>query len=56
MARMRSAPPKPALIELAYELEVPLVATNQVYFAKPDDYAAHDALICIAEGAGGFRR
>ena len=27
-----------------------LVATNQVYFAKPDDYAAHDALICIAEG------
>ena len=38
------------LVELAYELEVPLVATNQVYFAKPDDYAAHDALICIAEG------
>ena len=26
------------------------MATNQVYFAKPDDYAAHDALICIAEG------
>ena len=41
---------EPGLIELAYELEVPLVATNQVYFAKPDDYAAHDALICIAEG------
>jgi DNA polymerase III subunit alpha len=39
-----------ALIELAYELDLPLVATNQVYFAKPDDYAAHDALICIAEG------
>ncbi|HRX37746.1 MAG TPA: DNA polymerase III subunit alpha, partial [Aestuariivirga sp.] len=30
--------------------EVPLVATNECYFAKPDDYAAHDALICIAEG------
>ncbi len=41
---------EPALIELAYELDIPLVATNQVYFAKPDDYAAHDALICIAEG------
>ena len=41
---------EPALIELAYELDVPLVATNQVYFAKPDDYAAHDVLICIAEG------
>src|SRR4030095_5724829 len=25
---------EPALIELAYELEVPLVATNQVYFAE----------------------
>ncbi|MGB8315074.1 MAG: DNA polymerase III subunit alpha, partial [Aestuariivirga sp.] len=41
---------EPGLIELAYELGVPLVATNQVYFAKPDDYAAHDVLICIAEG------
>ncbi len=38
------------LIDLAYELELPLVATNQTFFAKPEDYAAHDALICIAEG------
>ncbi len=38
------------LIDLAYRLEVPLVATNEPYFAKADDYAAHDALICIAEG------
>ena len=38
------------LVELAYRLEVPLVATNEAYFAKADDYAAHDALICIAEG------
>ena len=38
------------LVELAYRLEVPLVATNESYFAKADDYAAHDALICIAEG------
>ena len=42
--------PKPGLIDLAYEFDLPLVATNQVYFAKLDDYAAHDALICIAEG------
>jgi DNA polymerase-3 subunit alpha len=41
---------EPGLVELAYELAIPLVATNQPYFAKPDDYAAHDALICIAEG------
>ncbi len=39
------------LISLAYELELPLVATNDVYFADPGFYAAHDALICIAEGA-----
>ena len=38
------------LIELAYELDVPLVASNECYFARPDDYVAHDALICIAEG------
>ena len=38
------------LIDIAYEQEIPLVATNDVYFATPDDFAAHDALICIAEG------
>ncbi|WP_283178610.1 DNA polymerase III subunit alpha [Gemmobacter sp. 24YEA27] len=38
-------------IELAYELNLPLVATNDVYFPKTDMYEAHDALICIAEGA-----
>ena len=26
------------------------MATNECYFATPDDYVAHDALICIAEG------
>ena len=26
------------------------MATNQAYFASADDYRAHDALICIAEG------
>jgi DNA polymerase III subunit alpha len=41
---------EPGLIDLAYELAIPLVATNEAYFAKPDDFAAHDALICIAEG------
>src|SRR5947208_2844905 len=28
----------------------PLVATNAPFFATIDDYEAHDALICIAEG------
>ncbi|MDF3606498.1 DNA polymerase III subunit alpha [Paracoccus sp. DMF-8] len=39
------------MIDLAYALDLPLVATNDVYFPKPDLYAAHDALICIAERA-----
>ncbi len=41
---------EPRLLDLAYKLNVPLVATNEAYFAAPDDYEAHDALICIAEG------
>lgn len=38
-------------IELAYEMNIPLVATNDVYFPNSKMYEAHDALICIAEGA-----
>jgi DNA polymerase III subunit alpha len=50
---------EPALIELAYARGLPLVATNEPFFAKRDDYEAHDALLCIAEGklvADGERR
>ena len=38
-------------IEMAYAMDLPLVATNDVYFPKSEMYEAHDALICIAEGA-----
>jgi DNA polymerase-3 subunit alpha len=38
------------LIDLAYTRDLPLVATNDAYFADADFYAAHDALLCIAEG------
>ncbi|GAA3863717.1 DNA polymerase III subunit alpha [Celeribacter arenosi] len=38
-------------VEWAYELDLPLVATNDVYFPKSEMYEAHDALICIADGA-----
>ena len=41
---------EPALIDLAYASGIPLVATNEPFFAKREDYEAHDALICIAEG------
>ena len=38
------------LIAFAYEKDIPIVATNEPFFAAADDYEAHDALICIAEG------
>src|SRR5579859_7476238 len=38
------------LIDLAYARGLPLVATNEPYFATSDDYEAHDALLCIAGG------
>src|SRR6201995_2230980 len=38
------------LIDLAYGKGLPLVATNEPYFASTDDYEAHDALLCIAGG------
>jgi DNA polymerase-3 subunit alpha len=41
---------EPALIELAYAHGIPLVAANEPFFAQREDYEAHDALICIAEG------
>jgi DNA polymerase-3 subunit alpha len=50
---------EPHLIELAYARGLALVATNEPYFATREDYEAHDALLCIAEGrllADGERR
>jgi DNA polymerase-3 subunit alpha len=50
---------EPALIDLAYTHGLPLVAANEPFFATRDDYEAHDALLCIAEGklvADGERR
>src|SRR5262245_51755630 len=38
------------LIDLAFAKGLPLVATNEPYFAGNDDYEAHDALLCIAGG------
>jgi DNA polymerase III subunit alpha len=38
------------LIDIAYDKGLPLVATNEPYFAASDDYEAHDALLCIAGG------
>ena len=38
-------------VEMAYAMGLPLVATNDVYFPASKMYEAHDALICIADGA-----
>ena len=37
-------------IQLAYDLDLPLVATNDVYFPNREMFEAHDALICIGDG------
>jgi DNA polymerase-3 subunit alpha len=42
---------EPLLLELAYGAQLPIVASNEPYFAGPDDFEAHDALLCIAEGS-----
>ena len=40
-----------AAIDLAVRLDLPVVATHPVQFLKSDDYVAHEARVCIAEGA-----
>ncbi len=40
-----------ALIDLAYANDLPLVATNEVFFTEADMYEAHDALLCISQSA-----
>ncbi len=42
---------EPALLDLAYNRGLPLVATNEPFFAAASDFEAQDALLCIAEGA-----
>ena len=38
-------------VEMAYAMDLPLVATNDVYFPEGAMYEAHDALLCVADGA-----
>ncbi|CAN5294299.1 DNA polymerase III subunit alpha [soil metagenome] len=39
------------LVGFAYDNDIPLVATNDAYFATPDMHLAHEVLLCIADGA-----
>ena len=40
-----------ALINLAFERDLPLVATNPTSYSDPSFHAAHDAMLCIAQSA-----
>jgi DNA polymerase-3 subunit alpha len=39
-----------AAIQLAKTLDIPLIATHPVQFMLPEDFEAHEARVCIAEG------
>jgi len=48
---IKGGPAEVGLVEFAYANDVPLVATNDVQFATQDLAAAHEALLCISDGA-----
>ncbi len=39
------------LLRLARELNIPLVATNDLHYTKPEDATAHAALLCVQSGS-----
>ena len=47
-----------AAVQLAADIGLPVVATHPVQFTAPDDYEAHEARVCIADGEilGNARR
>ena len=48
---VKGGPAEVGLVGFAYANDVPLVATNDVQFASQDLYSAHEALLCISDGA-----
>jgi DNA polymerase-3 subunit alpha len=42
---------EPALLDLAYDRGLPLIATNPTCFAEPHFHEAHDVMLCIADSA-----
>lgn len=39
-----------ATLQLANQLQLPVVATHPVQFVRPEEFRAHEARVCIAEG------
>ncbi len=48
--RPEDEPQVAAAVQLAQRLQLPVVATHPVQFAAPQDFEAHEARVCIAEG------
>jgi DNA polymerase-3 subunit alpha len=42
---------KPALLEIAKDLGIPLLGTNDLHYTHREDADAHDALLCIQTGS-----
>ena len=42
---------EPFFLKIATEMEIPVVATNDIHFLTSEAYESHDALLCIADGA-----
>ncbi|MCF8708024.1 DNA polymerase III subunit alpha [Rhizorhapis sp. SPR117] len=42
---------EPHLLDLAYDRDIPLVATNPCCYAEPHFHSAHDAMLCIAQSS-----
>jgi DNA polymerase-3 subunit alpha len=38
------------LVSISHELDIPLVATNDVHYVNQDDASAHDVLLCVGTG------
>ena len=39
-----------AALELAHRVDLPVVATNDVHYLKPEDFDAHEVRVCIHDG------
>ncbi len=43
------------LLQIAKEKNIPIVATNEAFFAKEEDYELHDTYMCITQGVTVFQ-
>ncbi|MBV5297148.1 MAG: DNA polymerase III subunit alpha [Rhodoferax sp.] len=48
--RPEDEPHVAAAVQLAQRMALPVVATHPIQFAAPDDFEAHEARVCIADG------